>query len=74
MQLLLLGKAQFTATSYKSVVSYECKYGYMLKGNGTRYDLLMPLFSKVSFFCVHKSGDGEYSIPLNLRSNHGIMI
>jgi len=30
------GKAIFTAIAYKSVVSYECKYGFMIVGNGTR--------------------------------------
>jgi len=30
------GKAIFTAVSFKSVVSYECKYGFMIVGNGTR--------------------------------------
>ena len=31
------GKAQYTAVSYKSVVSFTCNYGYMLVGDGTRY-------------------------------------
>lgn len=26
------GNAVFTSTSYNSVVSYECKYGYLLSG------------------------------------------
>lgn len=26
----------FTAVAYKSVVSYECKYGHMIVGNATR--------------------------------------
>ena len=30
------GKAIYTAVSYKSVVKYECNFGYMLVGNGTR--------------------------------------
>ena len=30
------GKAMFTAVAYKSVVSYECKYGFMIVGNATR--------------------------------------
>merc|ERR1719192_2077422 len=30
------GKALYTATAYKSVVSYECKYGYMIIGEDTR--------------------------------------
>merc|ERR1719204_1056990 len=30
------GKAIYTAVAYKSVVSYECKYGFMIVGNGTR--------------------------------------
>ncbi|XP_065203954.1 sushi, von Willebrand factor type A, EGF and pentraxin domain-containing protein 1-like, partial [Planococcus citri] len=32
----LFGTAIFTSTSYNSVVSYECKYGYMLVGERTR--------------------------------------
>lgn len=30
------GNAVFTSTSYNSVVSYECKYGYILSGEPTR--------------------------------------
>lgn len=30
------GKAMFTAVAYKSVVSYECKYGFMIVGDATR--------------------------------------
>jgi len=30
------GNAVFTSTSYNSVVSYECKYGYLLSGEPTR--------------------------------------
>lgn len=30
------GNAVFTSTSYNSVVSYECKYGYLLSGELTR--------------------------------------
>ena len=30
------GKAMFTAVAYKSVVSYECKYGFMVVGDATR--------------------------------------
>ncbi|XP_065566642.1 sushi, von Willebrand factor type A, EGF and pentraxin domain-containing protein 1-like isoform X3 [Artemia franciscana] len=30
------GRAIFTAVSYNSVVSYECKYGFQLMGNPTR--------------------------------------
>lgn len=30
------GKAIYTSCSYNSVVSYECKYGYTLVGEGTR--------------------------------------
>jgi len=30
------GNARFTALSYKSVVSYECNYGYMIVGNASR--------------------------------------
>ena len=30
------GKSIFTAVAYKSVVSYKCKYGFMIVGNGTR--------------------------------------
>ena len=31
------GKAMYTAVAYKSVVSYECKYGFMIVGDATRY-------------------------------------
>ena len=30
------GNALFTAVSFKSVVSYECNYGYMIVGNASR--------------------------------------
>ena len=30
------GKALYTAVAYKSVVNYECNYGYMVVGAGTR--------------------------------------
>ena len=30
------GKAMYTAVAYKSVVSYECKYGFMIVGDATR--------------------------------------
>ena len=30
------GKALFTSVSYKSTVSYECNYGYMVVGDLTR--------------------------------------
>ena len=30
------GKAHFTAVAYKSVVTYKCKYGFMIVGDGTR--------------------------------------
>jgi len=30
------GKAVYTSLSFNSVVIYECKYGYMLVGEGTR--------------------------------------
>ena len=29
------GKAHFTAVAYKSVVTYKCKYGFMIVGDGT---------------------------------------
>lgn len=32
----LFGTAIFTSVSYNSVVSYDCKYGYMLVGERTR--------------------------------------
>ena len=32
----LNGKAVYTTVSYKSVVSFQCSYGFMLAGNGTR--------------------------------------
>jgi len=31
------GKSLFTAVAYKSVVVYECNYGFMISGNSTRY-------------------------------------
>jgi Sushi repeat (SCR repeat) len=30
------GKAIFTTVAYKSVLTYECNYGYMVVGNATR--------------------------------------
>ena len=30
------GKAHYTALAYKSVVTYTCKYGFMVVGDGTR--------------------------------------
>ncbi|XP_048510711.1 uncharacterized protein LOC105691170 isoform X2 [Athalia rosae] len=30
------GKAVYTSCSYNSIVSYECKYGYTIKGDATR--------------------------------------
>ena len=30
------GKALFSSVNYKSMVSYECKYGYMIVGSGQR--------------------------------------
>ena len=33
------GKALFTTVAYKSVLSYECNYGYMVVGNATRLDI-----------------------------------
>lgn len=35
------GKAMFTAVAYKSVVSYECKYGFMIIGDATRFVVLL---------------------------------
>lgn len=30
------GKALYTAVAYKSVVNYECNYGFMVVGDSTR--------------------------------------
>ena len=34
------GKAHYTALAYKSVVTYTCKYGFMVVGDGTRYGFI----------------------------------
>jgi hypothetical protein len=53
------GKAMYTAVAYKSVVSYECKYGFMIVGDATRQVLLfLFLFLK------------RFIVPLSMYLQH----